>query len=192
MGYVKKLVGAKCYLSPICLDDAEAFTAWLNDLEVTRTLALAASSISLSYEREILEKVAKEHVYGIVELATDKLIGNVGLHCIDQAHRSCMIGIFIGDKSAWGKGYGPEAMRLLMGFAFDYLNMHSVKLMVYDFNARGRAAYAKLGFKEAGRWRDGLFREGRWHDIVMMDILEEEFRSGAGTTRSGGETVQTA
>ena len=179
MRYVKKLVGSKCYLSPINPDDAETFTTWLNDIEVTRTLGMAASSISLASERQILEKVAQEHVYGIVDLATDTLLGNVGLHQIDHAHRSCVIGIFIGDKSAWGKGYGPEALRLLMGFAFDYLNMHTVKLMVYEFNARARAAYAKIGFKEAGRWRDAVFREGRFHDVIMMDMLEDEFRAGA-------------
>lgn len=180
MRYFKKLVGSKCYLSPINPEDAETFTAWLNDLDVTRTLGSAASCFSLPYEREILEKVAKEHVYAIVDCATDTPLGNVGLHQMDPVHRSCSIGIFIGEKSAWGKGYGPEAMRLLIGFAFDYLNMHSVKLMVYDFNTRGRAAYAKIGFKEAGRWRDGLFREGRWHDVILMDLLEDEFRAGAG------------
>ncbi len=181
MRYFRKLVGTKCFLTPVNVDDAETYTAWLNDLEVTRTLGLAGSPISLGYERQILEKVAQEHVYGIVDLETELLIGNVGLHNIDHLHRTCIIGILIGNKEYWGKGYGPEAMRLLLGFAFDYLNMHSVKLMVYDFNERGYASYKKLGFKEAGRWRDGVLREGRYHDVIMMDILEEEFRAGAGT-----------
>jgi RimJ/RimL family protein N-acetyltransferase len=184
MRYFKKLVGTKCYLSPVNLDDAETYTAWLNDLEVTRTLDAAGHSFSLSGERRQLEKLVDDHVYGIVDLETDALVGNVGLTGIDQLHRTCSIGVFIGNKAYWGQGYGPEAMRLLLGYTFDYLNMHSVRLSLFDFNARGLAAYRKLGFKEAGRWREALFREGRFHDVIMMDLLEEEFRDDNGAPRA--------
>jgi RimJ/RimL family protein N-acetyltransferase len=115
----------------------------------------------------------------VVNLATDTVIGSAGLKDIDNLHRTCLISVFIGEKELWGQGYGAEAMRLLLGYAFDHLNLHSVRLTVFAFNSRAIALYRRLGFKEAGRWRDGLRREGRFHDVILMDILENEFRAAS-------------
>jgi RimJ/RimL family protein N-acetyltransferase len=176
MRYFKKLVGEKCYLSPMNPDDYEAFTLWLNDLEVTRNLRLANKSISLPGERDILVQLAQEHTYAIVDLQTDTLLGNLGLIDIDSVSRSCGIGIFIGNKDYWGQGYGREALRLLMRYAFDYLNINNIMLTVYEFNERGIRCYRSIGFREIGRRRKCIFREGRYYDHVFMDILAEEFR----------------
>lgn len=176
MRYFRKLVGAKCYLSPIHPEDCEIFTQWLNDLEVTRNLQLAVKNVSLAGEREALAQLAQEHVYAIVDLQTDTLIGDLGLTGIDPFNRHCQIGIFIGNKEYWGKGYGGEAMRLLLGYAFDYLNMNNVMLTVYEFNERAFRCYRRAGFREIGRRRQGIFREGRYHDIIFMDILAGDFR----------------
>ena len=174
--YFPKMIGERCYLSPISLDDTETYTAWLNDLEVMRNVTVAAHAISLSREREILERLAKDHNYAIVETEHDRLIGNCGLLDIDNLNGTCEIGIFIGDKEYWGRGYGPEAMTLLLGYAFDYLNMRNIWLRVYDFNERGIAAYRKLGFREVGRRRNALRRGGVEYDVIFMDILDDEFR----------------
>jgi RimJ/RimL family protein N-acetyltransferase len=178
MKYFKKLVGRKCYLSPVNPGDVEMFTAWLNDLEVTRNLNLAVQNVTLVTEQAALERLAKDsHVYSIVDLETDTLIGNLGLTGIDHINRGCVIGIFIGDKEYWGKGYGAEAMQLLLGYAFDYLNMNNVMLTVYEFNERAYACYKKIGFKEIGRRRKAICRKGRFYDHIFMDILAEEFRA---------------
>ena len=178
MKYFKKLVGQKCYLSPVNPDDVEIFTAWLNDLEVTRNLNLGAQNVTLVTEKAALERLAQDqHVYGIVDLETDTLIGDLGLLDIDHINRCCGIGIFIGNKEYWGKGYGAEAMRLLLGYAFDYLNMNNIMLTVYEFNERAYACYKKVGFKDIGRRRKAIYREGRFHDDIIMDILAEEFRA---------------
>lgn len=176
MRYFKKLIGEKCYLSPLNSDDIEIFTAWLNDLEVTRNLNLAVHNVSLVSEKAAIERLAQEHAYTIVDIEKDEPIGSVGLNNIDATQRRCMIGIFIGNKDYWGKGYGTEAMRLLLGYAFDYLNMHNVMLSAFEFNDRARACYRKVGFKEIGRRREARIKEGRFYDEILMDLLEEEFR----------------
>lgn len=128
MRYFKKMSGEKCYLSPLNLEDAEMFTAWLNDIDVTRNLALAPQNISLSGERAALERLCQEHTYSIVDAKTDTLIGSVGLTHMDAVNRCCNIGIHIGNKDYWGRGYGREAMRLLMAYAFDFLNINNIML----------------------------------------------------------------
>lgn len=175
--YFRKLTGKRCYLSPINMDDAPLYCEWLNDMEVARTLTLATMNLPLASEREALERLSRAHTYAIVLGDTDELIGNCGLFDLNHLCRSCEIGVFIGNKECWGKGYGPEAMELLMGYAFSYLNMRTILLRVFAFNERAIAAYRKIGFREIGRWRKALPREGTEHDIIFMDILNEEFNA---------------
>ncbi len=177
MKYIRKLTGTKCFLSPLRIEDARQYTEWLNNLEVTRYLTLAGQSISLQQEEEILKDLAKGHTYGIVTLEDEQLIGNCGAFAVDHMRRTCEVGIFIGNQDYWGKGYGTEALVLLAGYLFDYLNMHSILLRVYSFNDRAIASYTKLGFKVIGSRREVIPREGVWHDEVLMDLLEDEFRS---------------
>ena len=173
--YIRKLIGTKCYLSPLNLEDAEQYTVWLNDMEVTENLQLISSVISIDGEKELLKKLAQEHNYGIVDITTNQLIGNVGFVDINHLHRTAEIGIFIGDKSYWGNGYGQEALSLLLDYAFKKLNLHSILLRVYDFNQRAIACYEKTGFKKIGEIRDGLIRNMEYHNVILMDILPADF-----------------
>jgi len=175
MRYFKKLVGKKCYLSPMNVEDAEQFTEWMNDLEVITHLGASAEPVTIAAERKKLEELGDKHVYAIVDIETDKLIGSTGLNNINPTHACCWLGIMIGDKSYHGKGYGHEAIELLLGFAFNFLNLHNVSLWVYDDNARGIACYKSVGFKECGRRRQANRHNGQWRDIIFMDILAEEF-----------------
>ena len=150
---------------------APLFTAWFNDLEVTRHLTAFPWSLNEKHEKEILEKLTKEHVYGIHTLENDTLIGNTGLHDVDHLHRRCELGILIGEKDCWGKGFGEEAVRLLTRYAFDYLNMRNIMLRVFAFNERAIACYQKVGFKVIGKRRQAIELERQVHDIVFMDLL---------------------
>ena len=96
--YVKKLIGTQCYLSPLNLEDAEQYAVWLNDVEVIENLQLSSSIISVEGEREFLKKLAQEHNYGIIDLKTNHLLGNVGFIDINHLHRTAEIGIFIGER----------------------------------------------------------------------------------------------
>lgn len=179
MPYYRKLAGVKCYLSPIQPDDAAAWTAWMNDLEVTLPLGDEAY-IPYSLER-MLEDVAdaiqrQQHIFSIVTLADDLLIGRCLLFAMDTVNRSAMLGILIGEKDYWGKGYGQEATRLLLDYAFNLLNLHSVMLGAFSFNQRAIHAYERIGFKVIGRRREARLIGGKAYDVVFMDILESEFR----------------
>lgn len=159
MERLKKLIGKKCFLSPITAKDAEIYARWLNDMEVVRFLTMATSIINTENERNLLEELSKSHNYGIVTIEDDKLIGTCGLINMDTVNRSAEIGIFIGDKNYWHQGYGTEAMRLLMDYGFRYLNLHNVMLQVYSFNKNAVECYRKLGFSEIGRRRQAVYRD---------------------------------
>ena len=88
--------------------------------------------------------------------------------------RSSFVGNGGGD-TIWGKGYGTEATRTILSFAFNELNLHRVELEVYDFNARAIRTYEKAGFRHEGTRRKALFRDGSYHDVHVMGILREEF-----------------
>lgn len=178
MKFFKKLVGDNLYLSPQNADEEiiEKFTEWLNDFETTDYTGRSASLITLSSETKWFENPKDgDYVFFIVRLEDDKLIGTIGLHDIDHLNRKATLGIFIGDKSGRNKGYGTEAIRLILEYGFKYLNLKNIKLDVMEFNERAQACYRKCGFKEYGRRRKSEFLYGKYYDRVEMDILEEEF-----------------
>jgi RimJ/RimL family protein N-acetyltransferase len=177
MAYFRKMEGNLCYLSPIDANDYHLFAKWVNDLEASLGMIFLHSIISLDKEKEILNRLQEGSNFTIVDAASDAAIGSCGIPSIDERNRHCQIGIFIGDPEKRGKGYGTEAMSLLVEFAFHILNMHSVSLRVYDYNKPAIRCYEKVGFKVAGRLRHAKRIGGIWHDEILMDILEDEFES---------------
>jgi len=180
MPHYRKLVGSKCYLSPPCPEDAELWAAWENDLAVTIPLGDEAyTPSSLERARESIADIVKHgtHVFTVVDIATDEPIGRCLLFNIDTVNRSATLGIVIGEKTHWGQGYGTEATRLLLDYAFNLLNLNSVMLGVFAFNARAIASYRRVGFREIGRRRQARIIGGVRHDVVLMDILADEFES---------------
>jgi len=169
------MTGKKCYLSPINVNDAEKFTEWLNDFEVTQNLTLYEKSISLEAEKEILGRLAKEHNYSIIDIAANKVIGNCGYMNLNHLDQTGELGIFIGDKDYWNKGYGTEALSLLIDYGFQALNLHNIWLKVYSFNERAIKVYEKIGFKVIGRRREARLRGTERHDDIFMDILRGDF-----------------
>lgn len=180
MTYYKKLVGEKCYLSPCSVEDAEKWTEWDNDLEVTIPLGPEAyTPISLDRTREGIRKFVEKqsHIFCIVDLKTDTLIGRCLLFDVDQINRKATFGIDIGEKSYWNKGYGQDATRLMLDYGFNLLNLNSIMLGVFSYNQRAIECYKRVGFKEIGRRRKSKLIGGKWFDGVWMDILAEEFKS---------------
>ena len=177
MKYFKKLVGDRIYLSPRSIDDAEKFTEWMNDFDITDYIGRSSQLMSVQGEIEYLEKNSNpEATFGIVTLNEDKMIGSISLEKISNINRTATLGIFIGDKDYWSKGYGSEAIKLLLDYGFNYLNLHSINLTVMSFNERAVKCYKKCGFKEVGRKREDKFVNGAYYDTIIMDILESEFK----------------
>ncbi len=180
MAYYRKLAGEKCYLSPVQAEDAEHWTAWMNDLEVTVPLGDEAY-LPYSLEKmraEVAEAIRQQqHIFTIVEITADRPVGRCLLFAIDTVNRSAMLGIVIGEKSAWNRGLGTEATRLLLDYAFNLLNLHSVMLGTFEFNRRAIRTYEKAGFQRIGLRREARIVAGKAWGVVLMDMLEEEFRS---------------
>lgn len=176
MKYFKKLVGERIYLSPRNSEDAEMFVKWLNDFNITDYIGRSSELMTIDGERKYLEaKSNPEATFVIVTLDGDKMIGTVSLEEINHIKRSAKLGIFIGDEEYRDKGYGTEAIRLILDYGFNYLNLNNIGLGLMEFNDRAYNCYKKCGFKEFGRRRKSEFVDGKYYDYILMDILKEEF-----------------
>jgi len=161
--------------------DLPQFVEWLNDPEVSAGLLMV---LPLSFEDEeawfenMIKSPAAQHPLVIeVHNADDwKMIGNCGFHMIDWRIRSAEVGIFIGDKSYWNRGYGTEVMRLLLRHGFNTLNLNRIALEVFETNPRAIRAYEKAGFVHEGRRRQDMFKDGRYIDVLLMSVLCSEWQ----------------
>lgn len=178
MPHYQKLAGELCYLSPCSAEDAEKWAQWDTDLEVSLPLGDEAyAPTSLEKAQEVLHEALRnqEHVFSIVDAASDATIGRGLLFGVDHVNRTAMLGIVIGEKEYWGKGYGQEATRLLVEYGFGLLNLNSIMLGTFEFNARARHCYERVGFREIGRRRQARIVGGQKYDAILMDILAEEY-----------------
>ena len=161
MRYFKKLEGEK--------------VKWLSNAKINQYLTSNNILLSLPGEREFLEKaVNEEFIFAMVKQENDELIGNIGLTKIDYKCGTAELGIFIGEEDNLSKGYGSEAIKLLIEFSFKELRLHNIMLTVYDMNERAIKAYTKCGFKEFGRRHEARFHDGKYHDIIYMEVINDK------------------
>jgi RimJ/RimL family protein N-acetyltransferase len=167
-------------LGPLRREAIPQYVRWMNDFTVTRTLAVQPRPMTLEQETAWYEQAAtneQERNFSIIERGSGRIVGNCGMFDILLPHRRAEVGIVIGEPDARGRGYGTEAMRLLVDYAFTAAGMHSVMLQVYEFNPAARRCYEKVGFREIGRRRESRWFNGRFWDEIFMDILAPEFES---------------
>jgi len=159
---------------------SDEYVSWLADAEVTRHLESGRFPAS---KQEIIEFVrshtgSDQHIFlGIYLKEGGEHVGNIKLGPISWLHRNAELGIMIGAAAARGKGVGTEAIRLLLGHAFDRLNLIRVALGVVQSNAGAIRCYEKVGFQTEGVFRSAVLTDGEPQDIVRMSILAEEFRA---------------
>jgi RimJ/RimL family protein N-acetyltransferase len=110
-----------------------------------------------------------------VTLDEEKYIGGCGINDFDWKNSVATVGIFIGAEKYRNKGYGTEAMGILLDFIFNQVNVNKVMLEVFSFNKRAISSYKKNGFVEEGRLRENVFRNGEYHDEVLMGLLRREY-----------------
>lgn len=177
MKLLKKLEGEICYLSPVSAEYYEKVAQWSNDIEVGINTGDISDMISFERQKSYLEGMSsKGYAYMIVREDNHEPVGIVRLMNVDQTWRRATLGIFIGEKSCWGMGIGTEAVRLILDFSFNCLNLHNIMLNVYSFNERALRLYEKCGFKEIGRRRECVIYGNRYYDEIIMDILDDEFK----------------
>jgi RimJ/RimL family protein N-acetyltransferase len=104
------------------------------------------------------------------------LAGNTRLFHLKWIDRNAEFGIMIGDKGLWDQGYGTEVLELMLEHAFEALNLHRIFLRVFASNLRARRSYEKAGFTVEGTLRQAIFRRGRYIDVLIMSILQPEWK----------------
>ncbi len=160
--------------------DISYFYEWINDPEVVDGISLYLP-MSMSDEEHWLESVNQSEP-AARPLAIDRLhqknwrlIGNCGFFNIEWTNRAAELGIMIGDKSVWNRGYGTEAVELMLQHGFETLNLNRIDLRVYSTNPRAIRAYEKAGFIREGIMREAVYRHGHYADIHIMSVLRSEW-----------------
>ncbi len=184
----KFLTGERVYLRPLEKEDFNQLYVWSNDPEI-RGLTGEVFPTSQDSIEEFQARLRKDNSrvwFGVVVKENDRLIGEAGLLRMFPAWRTTDLSLIIGDRTAWRKGYGSEAMELLLDYAFGYLNFHRVAIGVVGTNQRALRFYEKMGFRQEGVQRDGYFYNHTYQDFVMMSILEDEFRELSHVQKKAG------
>ena len=167
--------------------DAGAVARWTRDSEYWRLLESGpANPWSMKKTKDELGEDPKDNFFLFLlrTLADDRLIGFVNLDIDAWTHGEAWVGIALGEREDWGKGYGTDAMRVILRYAFTELNLHRVSLNVFEYNPRAIRSYEKAGFLAEGRRRQALNRGGRRWDIIHMGILREEWKQVNGEISS--------
>ena len=160
---------------------SKAYPRWNLNSEYQRLLnssihSMQSSKAALKWmEEEVGELSPSSYYFSIRTLEDDKLIGELGLDVVDWSGRDAFVGLGIGEREYWGKGYGTDIMNVLLRFAFTEINLYRVTLTVFEYNPRAIRSYEKAGFRQEGRLRKLINKEGKRWDIFFMGILREEW-----------------
>ena len=180
-----QLVGDRVVLKRHVPGNLAAFMRWYADPEVSRLTRYQDGPMA----RPEIERFFQARVLGtdslamaIHERASDRLLGTCAFSQLDGENGSALFHITIGEKDAWGKGFGTEATRLMLEHAFERLRLHRIGLSVFAFNERAIRSYRRAGFVIEGRAREAIRRDGRWWDEVEMSILDSDWRAIASAT----------
>ncbi|TLZ56585.1 MAG: GNAT family N-acetyltransferase [Methanobacteriota archaeon] len=168
------LQGDRLRLRPLASTDLRRCVKWFSDPQIIHFLG-RNSPVTLSEEERWFrdyERRTDEQIFAIEAEGTH--IGNIGLHKIDRVHRKAEVGIVIGEPTFWSKGYGTEAMRTALRYAFGPLSLNKVSLDVLEYNTRAIRTYERLGFRPEGVHREDIYKDGRFVHVIRMSILARE------------------
>ncbi|MBS4174102.1 GNAT family protein [Bacillus sp. FJAT-49736] len=173
------LEGNLVYLKPISIKDTDIYLETLFNPE-TRRLTGTQAIFTREQIYDYLERKSKDTTTSILLLIiakeTNQVIGDIALQSIDHLNRNANIRISIENQVNRGKGYGTEALQLLLEHGFGVLNLHRIELNVFAYNEKAYQVYEKIGFKKEGIQRDALYYDFKYHDSILMAILEEEYK----------------
>ena len=173
------LEGSRVTLRRHVPENLAAFRRWYSDPEIARLARYQEAPMRPDeIERFFAARVVGDDALAMAihELATDRLVGTCAFSQLDGDNGSALYHITIGEKDAWGRGYGTEATQLMLDHAFGTLGLHRIALFVFEFNERAIRAYRRCGFVIEGRARESIYRDGRWWDELAMSVLERDWR----------------
>ena len=167
--------GEKCILRPPRKEDLSIIQRWFEDPEIIR-FTPGMGPMSDSQEEEWFKRVGEDPnaVQWVIEV-DGKVVGVTGIGGISWRHGNGETGIVIGEKSLWRKGVATEAMALRTAFCFRELNLHKIKTRAFMENEASKRALQKAGYRESGIQREEMYKDGRWHDIWIGEVLREEW-----------------
>jgi RimJ/RimL family protein N-acetyltransferase len=174
----KSLIGERIFLRPFEKRDLTHFQRWENDSELRKLIGEVAPMSRTEVEKWYKDLLADQDRvwFAIVLKKRNRVIGEAGLLRMDRPTRSTDMTIIIGERDAWGKGYGKEVGHLLLSYAFEHLGFHRVSIGVVGFNKNALKFWKSLGFRKEGVERDAHFYDNKYSDGIMMSILEDEYR----------------
>lgn len=170
--------GEKINLVAVSMDYLPVYQKWINDPEVSDKLGVLWFPFNMEKEREWVERNAAPDDWRktfTILTKNGKPIGNISLMDIDFTHRAATLGIMIGEKDYWDRGYGSDAINTLLDFSFNMLGLHRIELRTLVLNKRAIECYKKCGFKIEGKKRKHWFYEGKYYDDLLMSILREDW-----------------
>jgi len=174
--------GDRVALGVLVKEDIDVLWYWVNDKEVTQYLSenlfhkIHTREMEKNWLESILEGKEDTLTFAILLLPEYRMVGIISLSRINWINRNAELAIFIGAKELWGKGIGTEAIILLLVYAFNILDLKKVYLRVFEYNKRAIRCYEKVGFRRVGVLRKHRLRHGKYWDVIIMDILEEEYK----------------
>ncbi|MDA8425514.1 MAG: GNAT family protein [Treponema sp.] len=176
MKAVKALVGGGVYLSPLGLDDVERVMVFMNDEDVRVLARSRRDALNEATTKDMIERIQKQDEgFMICRNDDDRKIGYALIMDQDRYNREASIALVIGERDQRGKGFGGEALRLLLKHGFVNLNLESMYLGVYEYNTAAIGLYEKTGFKPVGRRRNAKIFGNRKYDEVIMDMISDEY-----------------
>lgn len=172
------ITGDRVRLRAVEPSDAETLYRWHNDPEVMRWMSdgYPPSLATLTKNLEERTPDSFEKLTLFVETLEGRTIGIVALRDTEPETGASELDVYLGEKDTWGQGYATEAMRLICRYGFDKMRLHRIGLTVVAENTGARRVYERVGFVEEGRKRDAFRRDGEWHDLIVMSLLEGELR----------------
>jgi len=169
--------GKRIYLREIRLSDVnENYLRWMNDSEVTQFLESRFSPQTLETIKDYVKKTTNftnSILLAIILKKGDKHIGNIRISNIDRNHGSADIGLMLGEKKEWGKGYGSEAIKLVVDCALNKLNLRRLTAYIYGNNMASIKAFGKAGFKDEGTRKEMRLYKGRYVDEKIFGIVKK-------------------
>ncbi|KUP22459.1 acetyltransferase [Paenibacillus sp. DMB5] len=172
------LTGERVYLRPLNREDAEVYYHMFFG-EETRRLTGTQKHINKEQISAYIDRKAGDDSGVLLLIAlkeNDEVIGDIAIQDMDRGNRTANLRLAIGEERHQNRGYGREALLLMLEYGFGILNLHRIELEVYTFNSRAEHVYESVGFVREGVRRQTLFYNHEYHDVVMMSMLEQEYR----------------
>ena len=177
------LTGRKARLTAVTPADMSTIARWWHDPEFLRLYnaspAMPLNEEQISRRFEVSQPNPENFLFAVRPVDSESIIGLLELDGVSWSNRTTFVSIGIGDPEHRGQGYGGEAMKLALGFAFGELNLHRVCLTVFSYNTAAISLYERLGFTREGVYREHLERDGRRHDMILYGILRPEWEKQA-------------